>query len=607
MTDSVIGVFEVLAAGIVNGFWISLLLMGLAAGVLRLIERRRPVNASTRYGVWIVTLVAVAAAHVVGAGVPVVGDSTADRTVVEEQDRMPMEVNGVDARGADELPAPVPLERVGRPDAAPDSETYASSEAVAESSPLPPVEVESARSSVDPGAGSAFSIDVSGGFFLLSALLILVWFSRATAGLGSVISSWRRVVTLKSNARTLNTSLWRDLAPATLRRTFSVAESEDVSSPVAAGLIAPMILVPAGLRDRLTTDEFRQVLLHEIAHLERFDDWTILLQRIVEAVLWHHPAVWRLSNELQEAREISCDDWVVSRTRRPEAYVHSIGRMIELNLGTRSLQLAPGLAAGRGDLMGRMRRILSGKLPESSRLSGEQFAVAGGLIGLVLVLVAVFIPLTRLVFSFGDGEAVTYVFGGGPDEAVRIQEVPTIERIPPLAPLPALPELPPLPALPELPPLPDLPFVPLSPDSPPPAPRAATVALREKPPPPPVSARADAPPAAVSDTRVADADLSVHSWIRILDSAAGISSNGERMEVLRTALEKMPDDDRVVRAWIDAVNRMTSSGSRSELLVQLVNTVQLDSDRIDRIRSAAASIPSRGDRERVLRALSDKL
>lgn len=589
MTDAVFYVLESLAGGLVNGFWISLLLVGLAAGVLRLIGQRRSVNASTRYGVWTMTLAAIIVAHVIGAGL-------AGSSVVDTKMDQPTESRLVENAVVEPPPAPVMQNQTGVPELAQESRSSDATGLDVVSSPQPPIETGAAGPSAAPGAMRAFSIDVSGGLFLLSALLMLIWFSRATAGLASVVSSWRHVLALKSNARELDPSRWRDLVPAHLRRSFSVAESADVPSPVAAGLIRPMILVPVGLRDRLTTDEFRQVLLHEVAHLERFDDWTILIQRIGEAVLWHHPGMWKVSSELQEAREISCDDWVVSRTRRPAAYVHSIGRMIELNLGTRSLQLAPGLAAERGDLMGRMRRILNQKMPESSRLSGEQIAVAGGLVALVLVLVAVFVPLTRLAFSFGDGEAVTYIFGESPDEVVRIQEVPTLAPISPLAPLapiPPLPALPPLPDLPTIPAIADVP--PLPPRVAPPAPsRAASFGLRETPAPPRVE-------------RTSGADLSVQSWIRILDSAAGVSSNGERMGLLRTALEKMPDDDRVVRSWLGAVKRMTSSGARSELLVQMVRTVTLDADRVDWIRSAASSIPSSSDRERVLRALSDTL
>jgi beta-lactamase regulating signal transducer with metallopeptidase domain len=46
---------------------------------------------------------------------------------------------------------------------------------------------------------------------------------------------------------------------------------------MAIGLWAPKILVPLGLCDRLSEDEFIQIVLHEIGHIERRDDWSNLL------------------------------------------------------------------------------------------------------------------------------------------------------------------------------------------------------------------------------------------------------------------------------------------------------------------------------------------
>lgn len=53
-----------------------------------------------------------------------------------------------------------------------------------------------------------------------------------------------------------------------LHRSIHVKETEDVSSPAAAGLFSSTILLPVGLSEEMTTDELNQIILHEAAHLE---------------------------------------------------------------------------------------------------------------------------------------------------------------------------------------------------------------------------------------------------------------------------------------------------------------------------------------------------
>jgi beta-lactamase regulating signal transducer with metallopeptidase domain len=40
---------------------------------------------------------------------------------------------------------------------------------------------------------------------------------------------------------------------------------------------------------QLSPEEIKVILLHELAHLRRWDDWTNLAQKIVKAVFFFHP------------------------------------------------------------------------------------------------------------------------------------------------------------------------------------------------------------------------------------------------------------------------------------------------------------------------------
>src|SRR4029079_17069330 len=79
------------------------------------------------------------------------------------------------------------------------------------------------------------------------------------------------------------------------------------------------VLPPAALTG-YSPDEIEMILLHELAHVRRWDNLVHLLQRLVDSLLFFHPAVAVLSSWVRREREACCDALVVTRTARPYAY-----------------------------------------------------------------------------------------------------------------------------------------------------------------------------------------------------------------------------------------------------------------------------------------------
>jgi len=74
----------------------------------------------------------------------------------------------------------------------------------------------------------------------------------------------------------------------------------------------------------LSPEELRVVLLHEFAHLRRWDDWTNLLQKLVRTIFFFHPAVWWIERRLSLEREMACDEAVLAETENPQAYAECL-------------------------------------------------------------------------------------------------------------------------------------------------------------------------------------------------------------------------------------------------------------------------------------------
>lgn len=141
-----------------------------------------------------------------------------------------------------------------------------------------------------------------------------------------------------------------------------LAWCENVAVPTVIGILKPTILLPLSLTSGLAADQVESVLAHELAHLRRYDHLVNLFQRVVESLLFFHPAVWWLSNRIRVEREHCCDDMVVACGAVPLDYAKSLLRVAELSRlsrRNRSVSAVSLLATGQpSTLRQRIARLL---------------------------------------------------------------------------------------------------------------------------------------------------------------------------------------------------------------------------------------------------------
>jgi len=66
------------------------------------------------------------------------------------------------------------------------------------------------------------------------------------------------------------------------------------------------------------------ILCHEILHVRRRDWLFTVVEELVRAVFWFHPAIWWLLGEIGLAREQAVDRQVVEVTKSREEYVDAL-------------------------------------------------------------------------------------------------------------------------------------------------------------------------------------------------------------------------------------------------------------------------------------------
>jgi WD40 repeat protein/beta-lactamase regulating signal transducer with metallopeptidase domain len=138
-----------------------------------------------------------------------------------------------------------------------------------------------------------------------------------------------------------------------------VAWCRRTSVPVVAGVFRPMILLPATLATGLDSSQLEALVTHELAHIRRCDPLVNVLQRLIEATLFFHPAVWYISRRVSAERENACDDLVLLAGWPAARYAQALLEMAELCAAPRgSAQAGALLAAGGSGSSQFKRRVL---------------------------------------------------------------------------------------------------------------------------------------------------------------------------------------------------------------------------------------------------------
>ena len=229
--------------------------------------------------------------------------------------------------------------------------------------------------------------------------LLILWIATSLLLLARVILSYAALYRRSARATTAPPELRARLRAG--RPRTRVALSEEIAIPMAVGPFRPAILIPTRLFAAMTESDLDQIGLHEATHLARRDDYTLFLQRIVEALFALHPVVRWITRQLDLEREIACDDAVARSSDIARSYADCLTRMVEACGGVRPSLAAAAFADSRSHLSRRVELLLkNGRTAQVSLLKGRCALIAVALIGAASLLAK-----TPLLFAFSTPRA----------------------------------------------------------------------------------------------------------------------------------------------------------------------------------------------------------
>jgi beta-lactamase regulating signal transducer with metallopeptidase domain/thiol-disulfide isomerase/thioredoxin len=250
------------------------------------------------------------------------------------------------------------------------------------------VDVPAAGISQIAAGGSQASLDA------LAASAVALWLAGAGVLLARLAMSWLALARIERRAGLVeNRSLLSLLDESRRRigvgrRVTLLADSRH-AMPLTWGTLWPRLLLPAAATN-WPAERQQVVLLHELAHIKRWDYAAQLVAQLATALYWFNPLVWWAMRRMTVEREAACDDVVLAAGERPSSYAEHLLTIATCAGDTRNTVAAAAIAMARStQVSSRIRAILDRR---------RSHAVLAGRIAYVAVPVAcaLCVPLAML-------------------------------------------------------------------------------------------------------------------------------------------------------------------------------------------------------------------
>jgi bla regulator protein blaR1 len=196
-------------------------------------------------------------------------------------------------------------------------------------------------------------------------MLLAVWASGAAVAVSRLVWEWWRVHQAK-----------RVATPVDLAIDVPVFSSTARMEPGILGILRPALLLPEGILERLTVEQLRTIVAHEMYHVRKRDNLTFAIHMTVEILFWFYPPVWWIRSRLIEERECACDEAVLQTGSAAHVYAASI-----LNVCKFCIEPPPACTSGvtGSNLDKRIRRILAGYTVRRLEWSRKLLLASAGL------------------------------------------------------------------------------------------------------------------------------------------------------------------------------------------------------------------------------------
>jgi beta-lactamase regulating signal transducer with metallopeptidase domain len=222
-----------------------------------------------------------------------------------------------------------------------------------------------------PWHGWVILLWVAGGLFCLC------WNLISHAGVRSVV---RNAISADPKWTGLLDSMAKDLG---ITRKVRLLESGHLKAAITVGIVDPVIVLPSDC-DEWPASRRRFVLLHELAHVQRWDTLTETFALLTTVVYWCNPVVWYAVRRLRIERETDCDNAVLRTGAKPSEYAELLLKIAaDVSASTNPVWQLSTISQG-SNVKDRLMDILNQKVNRTG--GSRRSAIVTGVLALSLVL-----------------------------------------------------------------------------------------------------------------------------------------------------------------------------------------------------------------------------
>jgi hypothetical protein len=156
-----------------------------------------------------------------------------------------------------------------------------------------------------------------------------------------------------------------------LRHRIDVKVSDKITTPVVGGFLKPVVIIPSIILDEMDNDELAPIIVHELAHIKRYDWLVNWLQNLTTIIYFFHPLLWFTNRQIKIEREKACDDMVLLTLKiERKSYAESLLRIFDMLSCEHIFHPGfSGMAEPKSDLGRRIMRVMDKKVVPAARLS----------------------------------------------------------------------------------------------------------------------------------------------------------------------------------------------------------------------------------------------
>ena len=189
--------------------------------------------------------------------------------------------------------------------------------------------------------------------------IVTAWFAGAAACSLRLLMGFISAAALRRSRHAPVLTEWQQTLDRLIERMHvsrrvRLLPTNRVDSPSVIGWLRPVILAPVGVLSGLAPEQVEALLAHELAHVRRHDYLVNVLQGIAESLLFYHPAVWWISNQIRTEREHCCDDLAVEASGDVLVYARALAALESM----RPARVKAALSASDGSLLRRIQRLV---------------------------------------------------------------------------------------------------------------------------------------------------------------------------------------------------------------------------------------------------------